>query len=109
MGLPTCDACGDARYGEWSYVGGRREGSIRHDAKRYCPKCAGNEIERLREECDGWQQLVNDSERAIGMTSVATSPEARSLVEWCDEVKAENERLRAELRETQGIRRDILE
>jgi len=55
------------------------------------------EIERLREEKDEWKRLVNDAERTIGMDSVAVTPEARSLVEWCDEKKQEIERLNEEL------------
>ena len=52
-------------------------------------------IEQLQEDRDAWKKLVNDAERAIGMDSVAVSPEARSLVEWCDEKRAEIERLQA--------------
>ena len=57
-------------------------------------------IEQLQAERDAWKKLVNDAERAIGMDSVAVSPEAKSLVEWCDEKRDEIERLHVMLPKT---------
>jgi len=44
-------------------------------------------ITRVQQELRAWKQLVNDAERAIGMDSVASVPEARSLVERCHELR----------------------
>lgn len=42
---------------------------------------------RMLQERDAWKRLVHDAERAIGMQSLAGTPEARSLVEQCHELR----------------------
>lgn len=49
-------------------------------------------IKLLETECAGWKQLVNDAERLIGMDSVASVPEARSLLEVIDEIRRNSNR-----------------
>jgi hypothetical protein len=66
MNVPTCDRCGVATYGSWVYVGGRREGSMRHDATRLCYRCAGEEIDRLQNDV-----ATLDNERTIREAYIA--------------------------------------
>jgi hypothetical protein len=63
-----------------------------------------DEIDKLRNEAREWKRLVNDAERAIGIDSMAVTPDARSLVEWCDEARMLGSRI-----ETMRVRAEALD
>jgi len=75
-----------------------RQGMQNHvDAWKATADSNAKMIRKSADACAQWKQLVNDAEKAVGMDSVAVEPGARSLVEQCQEIKAERNRLKEQL------------
>lgn len=52
-----------------------------------------NALKTIGDECHAWRKLMNDTERALGMETVAMDPSARSVVEWADDTRRQLNRL----------------